>query len=198
MVEHFTQVLDCVDASFIHNDLLRQWSLPGTFHGYPVAGIDVNAPRMRAVTQAFVALSTRKDGFRTIDLANIVNDIFVSQSICYSSRQAAYDLKKFRAKGLVEKKPNSLRYMLTENGIRSIVAFQILREKVIEPLLENALSDEIPPKENRNQKAIWKSNMSRFNNICQTSLRLWELPHELIINCQRNGLKRLMMKEREY
>jgi predicted transcriptional regulator len=40
-----------------------------------------------------------------------------------------YDLKKFRAKGLVEKKPNSLRYMLTENGIRSIVAFQILREK---------------------------------------------------------------------
>jgi hypothetical protein len=89
MVEHFTQVLDCVDASFIHNDLLRQWSLPGTFHGYPVAGIDVNAPRMRAVTQAFVALSTRKDGFRTIDLANIVNDIFVSQSICYSSRQAA-------------------------------------------------------------------------------------------------------------
>jgi hypothetical protein len=157
MVEHFTQVLDCVDASFIHNDLLRQWSLPGTFHGYPVAGIDVNAPRMRAVTQAFVALSTRKDGFRTIDLANIVNDIFVSQSICYSSRQAAYDLKKFRAKGLVEKKPNSLRYMLTENGIRSIVAFQILREKVIEPLLENALSDEIPPK----RKPQPKSNLEK-------------------------------------
>ncbi len=48
------------------------------------------------------------------------------------------------------------------------------------------------PKKNRNQKAIWKSNMSRFNNICQTSLRLWELPHELISNCQRNDLKRLM------
>jgi len=157
MVEHFTQVLDCVDASFIHNDLLRQWSLPGTFHGYSVAGIDVNAPRMRAVTQAFVALSTRKDGFRTIDLAKIVNDIFVSQSICYSSRQAAYDLKKFRAKGLIEKKPNSLRYMVTEKGIRSIVAFQILREKVIEPLLANALSNETPP----NRKPQPKSDLEK-------------------------------------
>ena len=136
LVDRFLEILDCVDACFIHNDTLRNWSLPGNLHGSSVSGIDVNAPRIRAVSQALVGLSLFPKGFRIVDLATAVNEILLSSTL-YTTRQAAYDLRKFRAKGLVEKKPHSHCYEITKEGIGSIVAFQVIREKVIEPLLAN-------------------------------------------------------------
>ena len=55
----------------------------------------------------------------------------------YSSRQAAYDLKKLRGKTLVHKIGKSRRYEAPAQGLRTLVALGLLRDKVLKPVQRN-------------------------------------------------------------
>ena len=146
MLERFMRILRHVDASFIHNDLLQQLSRPASLNNARVPGIDVNHPRMRAVMSALVSLALASKGFLASDLAKKVNEILPPQSPLYRPSQAAYDLKKLRAQGLVHKEPYARTYTIPDEGLRSIVALHVLREKIIEPLLANAGRKRMGPK----------------------------------------------------
>jgi hypothetical protein len=74
------------------------------------------------------------------DLAQKVQQICGNPELHYQSRQASYDSKKFRAKVLVRKIDHSLRYEDTDNGLRAMAAFMILREKIIS-VFQNVLKD---------------------------------------------------------
>jgi hypothetical protein len=56
----------------------------------------------------------------------------------YSPRQAAYDLKKLRAKNLIRFAARRPRYESSPDGLRTITALHVLREKVIRPVLTGA------------------------------------------------------------
>ena len=57
----------------------------------------------------------------------------------YSSRQAAYDLKKFRGKGIVIRIGRSHRYETSADGLRALSALVLLlRDKILAPLLASA------------------------------------------------------------
>ena len=62
----------------------------------------------------------------------------------YGPRRAAYDIKKLRAKGMVSKIGKSRRYESVPDGIRSLTALLILRDKVIQPLLAASTQPESP------------------------------------------------------
>jgi hypothetical protein len=53
----------------------------------------------------------------------------------YGARRAAYDIKKLRAKGIVRKIGKSRRYEPVPEGLRSLTALLVMREKIIRPLL---------------------------------------------------------------
>lgn len=53
----------------------------------------------------------------------------------YKIIQAAYDLKKLRGKGFIDKVEKSIRYRASEKGLRTMAALLILKEKVIKPVL---------------------------------------------------------------
>jgi hypothetical protein len=53
----------------------------------------------------------------------------------YTVRQAAYDLRKLRGKGLVDKPSRSRRYQLQPTAARTITAPLTIRDKVIRPIL---------------------------------------------------------------
>ncbi len=56
----------------------------------------------------------------------------------YTARQSAYDLKKLRGKGLIDKTHERSRsYAATSKGLRVMTGLIVLREKVIKPLLNN-------------------------------------------------------------
>jgi hypothetical protein len=57
-------------------------------------------------------------------------------------RQASYDLKKLRGKGLVERVAKSRRYAATEPGLRTMAALGIVREQVLKPILAKACHPE--------------------------------------------------------
>lgn len=133
IMSKFLSALRSVDASFLDLGELDAWSSASKIGSVHVGGIDVNKPRTRAVMQAVIALSINPSGFSVSDVAKKVQAILSTGE--YQSRQASYDLKKFRAKGLVKKIDKSRKYEATQNGLRSMTAFFIIRDKVMAPLL---------------------------------------------------------------
>jgi hypothetical protein len=134
MVGRFTAVLRSVDASWITEDTLETLPQPSRIGHSRVAGIDINQARTRAVIQAVMALALAPRGFRASDLAVKVSEIMGHS---YTPRQAAYDLKKLRAKQIVQRIGSSRRYRSSTEGLRTIAALVTLREKVLKPLLAN-------------------------------------------------------------
>lgn len=135
MVERFTATLQASHVSFIDAGTLERWPERETVNGRPVAGLDVNRPRMRAAMEAVVALSLQPTGFTAADHARKVCEILNKDTDAYQPRQAAYDLKKLRAKGLAHKIKGARRYEAGEEGLRQMSAFITLRDKVLSPLL---------------------------------------------------------------
>ena len=138
IVERFLAVLRRVDISFIDDGRLASWHLPSKVGATRIGGIDINRPRTRAVMEALIALSPTPRGFRLADLARKVRQIMDLNESQYTTRQASYDLRKFRGKGLVRPIPRTRSYQTTPDGLRHMTAVLVLREKVLIPLLANA------------------------------------------------------------
>lgn len=134
-LQRFTSVLNSIDAAFIDSGTLESWPTPSTVGATRIGGLDVNKVRIRAVMEAVIALSLIPRGFSASQLAEKVRDILGLSEEEYSPRQAAYDLKKLRGKQLVERIENSRRYQPTQQGLKAMNAFLVLREKVLLPLL---------------------------------------------------------------
>ena len=137
ILERFLGILHGVDVSCIDIGTLETWPLPSKLGATVVGGVDVNRPRMRAVMEAVIALSPNPGGFTASQLAEKVSEILQGADTSYQSRHASYDLKKLRAKHLIRLIQHSRRYEATDDGLRTIAAFLVLREKVLRPLLSS-------------------------------------------------------------
>jgi hypothetical protein len=135
MLERFLTTLDCVDVAFISDDTLDQLPLPSVLGRTHVGGVDLNKPRIRTVLAAVLALAPSATGFSISDLTAKVNSMTTPTGRAYTPRQAAYDLKKLRAKGLITKIGRSRRYTVQPHALRAIAAVLILRDQVLMPLL---------------------------------------------------------------
>lgn len=135
ILTRFLNTLQAVDAAFIGDDLLDRLPTSTQLGQATVAGIHLDQPRMRTVLQAVLALAPSPDGFAASDLAAKVREIAGPAAAAYAARQAAYDLKKLRAKQLVQKLGNSRKYAPTASGLSALAALTLLREKVIKPVL---------------------------------------------------------------
>jgi hypothetical protein len=111
-----------------------------------VAGINFNNPRVKHVAAVLLALSMKPGGFTSNDLANEMKHSFDPGFTC---RNASYDIKKFRGKGMVKKIEGSIRYELTEEGIKIISAILCLLTKELPALLSIIKS---PWKEQQKEK----------------------------------------------
>lgn len=135
VLERFVQKLRCVDVSFMDATALEEWPKRSKLSGRPVAGIDINQPRIQATLQAVVALAIKPNGIKASELADRVKQEPGFDMQHYTTRHASYDLRKLRAKGVVKRIPKSLRYDVQPKGLRAAVALLTLRNKVLVPLL---------------------------------------------------------------
>jgi hypothetical protein len=133
--QRFCTMLDCVDIGFIPVGTLDQLPLPAQLGASRVGGIDVNKPRIRAALAAVLALAPSPDGFTVADLTAKVHALTGQAHATYNTRQAAYDLRKLRAKQLVDKPARTRRYYLPGPAARAISALLTLRDHVIAPIL---------------------------------------------------------------
>lgn len=147
VLERFLEVVQCADAASIDDgtfDALPQSSQVGRSR---MAGLHLTSPRLALVLDAVLALATKTTGFTSGDLARQVRQT-KSAPDDYQSRHAAYDLKKLRGKKLVEKIGGSRRYQAPAEGLRTMVALVMLRDKVLKPVLRNRNLQGPPPRNN--------------------------------------------------
>src|SRR5262245_62713576 len=95
---------------------------------------------MRWVVEALTALcvSPSPQGFTASELVRQVRLLSNQAESEYGPRRAAYDLKKLRAKNIVQRIGQTRRYESTASGLRAMVALVVLRNKAIKPLLAAA------------------------------------------------------------
>ena len=133
LLDRFLNALHCIDVSCIDPGLLDTWPLPAQLGRTRVGGIDLNKARLRHLMQAVLALAAAPRGFRLADLAEKVQQM--TNDAAYTLRQAAYDLKKLRAKNLVERIGRSRRYAVPAVALKAMTALLVLKDKVIKPVL---------------------------------------------------------------
>ncbi|WP_239342099.1 hypothetical protein [Frankia sp. CiP3] len=140
MVERFTTALDCVDIGFLPDTTLDELPRPSQIGRTRVGGIDLNSPRIRATLSAVLALAAAPTGFTVADVTAKVHAMTGQTDADYTTRQAAYDLRKLRGKDLVVKPGRSRRYQLPPEAARTLAALLTLREQVISPILAGVRS----------------------------------------------------------
>jgi hypothetical protein len=138
MVERFCTTLDCVDRGFLPDGVLDHLPQPSQIGTTKVSGVDWNKPRARSTLHAVLALSIAPGGFTAADLAAKVNAN--SGTTVYTTRQAAYDLRKLRGKDLVHKPGRTRRYHVPAAAARTIAALLALRDHIIAPILAGVRS----------------------------------------------------------
>ncbi len=135
ILERFLNALGCINACFVSDETLEKLPEPAQIGRTRVGGIDLNKPRIRRVAGAVLALSASPTGFTASELARQVCSMSGQTESEYGARRAAYDIKKLRAKGMVQKIGKSRRYEPVSEGLRALTALLVLREKIIKPLL---------------------------------------------------------------
>src|SRR5439155_22242146 len=103
MVLNFMNVVQAVHHSALDARQLDGLAAPSRRGDQRIAGVDLQKPRMQAVAAGVIALAAAPHGFTAEQLAAQTKRHRPRLRRKYGGRQAAYDLRKLRAKGLVER-----------------------------------------------------------------------------------------------
>lgn len=140
MADRFCTALDCVDVGFLPDGILDELPVPSQLGATRVGGIDLNKPRMRNALAALLALAVAPNGFTVAQFADKVRATTGQAPQRYTTRQAAYDLRKLRGKGLLDKPGRCRRYHVPDDAARTIAGIVTLRDQVIAPILAGVRS----------------------------------------------------------
>jgi hypothetical protein len=149
VLDRFLEVVQCADSATLDDGAYESLPKPSAVGAARVAGINLASARLAAVMESVIALSTQPGGFTSGALAVKVQERLGVSAEAYQPRQAAYDLKKLRGKTLVRKIDKSRLYEAPAEGLRTLVALGLLREKVLKPVLRNRNLDGRPPRSDR-------------------------------------------------
>lgn len=114
-----------------------------TDDGLHAAGLRFGEPRVMAVLASLVGFCHILPGFSNRQL---VEQVGVLLQVSYSTRQATYDLRRLKRKGLIVKIPHKHRYRLTSVGRRVAVLFTKTHGRMLAPgltLLDPRLPSDI-------------------------------------------------------
>jgi hypothetical protein len=154
----FATALDCADTGFLPDGIPDELPLPALAGAGRTAGIDLNKPRIRAALAAALALAPAPAGFTAAEHAARVRQITGNDG--YTTRQAAYDLRKIRGKQLIDKPGKTRRYRVPPDAARLISALLTLRDHVIAPILAGVRS----PRPGRKPKT-WTAIDRDYENL---------------------------------
>jgi hypothetical protein len=140
MAERFCTAVDCADVGFLPDGTLDELPRPCQLGATRLGGVDLDKPRMRAALAAALALAPAPGGFTAAEFTAKVHAMTGQTAADYTPRQAAYDLRKLRGKGLLDKPGRARRYQVPPVAARTIAALLTLRDQVIGPILAGVRS----------------------------------------------------------
>lgn len=148
IMTRFLSVVHAAHTGFLEGSDPDGLARPSATGSRRMAGVDLQKPRMKAVAETLVALAPAPEGISSAQLAQETKKHKDRALAGYNRRQAAYDLRKLQAKGLVEKVEGRRRYRVCIPRIHLLVGVLVLRQKVIVPVLAGVCRPKVgrPPK----------------------------------------------------
>ena len=142
VVDTYLDVQQDILETFVDRGQLRRLAEPTvSANGKRVPGLKLDHPRQLALMHALVRFAHIPAGqtFTTSDLLAPTVEALGPTVRPYTLASLRYDLMKLRAKGLLDKLPQSRRYKLRPEGYRICIVFLKLFERIYAPLTAGLL-----------------------------------------------------------
>jgi hypothetical protein len=145
-----------------------QVTRPSQIDGQHAPGLPFGDPRVMAVLSAVIGFTHLLAGF---DNPTLVRTVTTLLGRPYTSRQATYDLRRLKRKGLILRLPGHHRYQLTPVGRRVAVLFTKVYGRVLAPGLAE-LDPRLPTDlAHRSELAhAWRQLDQRLNQFTNAAL----------------------------
>jgi hypothetical protein len=106
--------------------------LPSTHDGQRAPGLRFGEPRVMGLLASIASFEHVTRGLTNAGLRAHMADLYDPS---YNTRQATYDLRRLRLKGLIERIPSTHRYSITARGRAIATLFTRLSARVVVPIL---------------------------------------------------------------
>jgi len=139
-----------------------------TDDGLYAPGLRFGEQRVMAILAALVGFSFLIRGFTNRQLVERVRDLLQSP---YTSRQATYDLRRLRRKGLIAKIGGTQRYQLASLGRRVAVLFTKTYSRVLAPglsVLDSRLPEDVAARSRL--RIAWRGLERNLDEFIQANL----------------------------
>jgi hypothetical protein len=102
-----------------------------TTTGSRIPGLPLGRPRNHALLSALLTFRTQIAGFTNHDLRELTAELRGLDPATVSAGQATYDLRRLRSHGLIERKPHSNRYRVTDHGLRTAMLITRIHDRLL-------------------------------------------------------------------
>jgi hypothetical protein len=145
-----------------------QVTRPTIDEGHYTPGLRFGEPRVMALLAALTGFCHLVAGFTNAQLTERVAALLDTG---YTGRQATYDLRRLRRKGLIARRPHTRRYDLTDTGQRVAVLFTKTHSRVLTPGL--AATDPTLPDDIATRSPLgrtWRQLQAQIDNFIDDGL----------------------------
>jgi hypothetical protein len=147
--------------------LLEKLAQPCRLKSQPMAGIRLENDRIIRLLEILMHSSCHLGGVSAAEIHQSILDAHNLTPQQYTRNQLAYDLRKLRAHGLIERLNNRYVYALSDYGRKVAAMLVILRNRVIRPIAGSLF--ESPPnsamKPNSTLHAQYRRTTKSFNEL---------------------------------
>ena len=147
--------------------LLETLAQPCHLQSQRVAGIRLENDRMIRLLEILMHSSSHLNGISAADLHRAVIAAYRLTPQQYTRTQLAYDLRKLRAHGLIERPGNRYIYSLSDYGRKAAAMLVIVRNRILRPVAGSIF--ECPPKShlkpNSTLQAQYRQTTKSFNDL---------------------------------
>src|SRR5712672_898631 len=126
---------DCILAE----DTFQAINSPVAAGRQRASGLRFADPRVHALWHAIILFRQLAEGFRAADLRHHLAALSGRDPDAISQGAITYQLRRLRLHGLIERRPNSFRYRVTEFGFRAALFLTCLYNRLLRPGLAAAL-----------------------------------------------------------
>ena len=147
--------------------LVEKLAQPCRLKSQRMAGIRLENDRIIRLLEVLMHSSSHLGGQSAADLHQTVLDAHHLTASQYTRNQLAYDLRKLRAHGLIERPGNRYVYALSDDGRKAAAMLVIVRNRILRPLPGSLFNR--PPnsslKPNSKLQAQYPRTTKSFNDL---------------------------------
>jgi hypothetical protein len=166
MISAYHNIWHAADQCRLSSEALEDLQAPTLQNNIRIPGISLTHRRLLTVLVAALELAKRPDGFAT---AVLYAQVCERMQQPYTKSQLNYDLRKLKAKTIIEKIAGHQRYRFTIAGLSKAVGLMVFRDEILQPVLSNRHLAKLPgrPRHLSPRDQLYHNIQLNLEALCQ-------------------------------